>query len=165
LIAENDVAIVMFSSADENVFTGNNFVENLSPMHVIGRSTTTRWSEDGRGNFWGNYDGYDLDVDGIGDVPHKVQNVFEFMEGNYPRLRLYLNSAAAQALALAEKTFPVLKSSREIDRAPLSRPSPLRFPFESEKARPSADAAVMFASLALSVAASWVTYKLRRHHA
>jgi nitrous oxidase accessory protein len=165
VIAENDVAILMFSSADKNVFTGNNFVENLSPLHVIGRSTTTRWSEDGRGNYWGNYDGYDLDADGIGDVPHKVQNVFEYMEGNHPRLRLYLNSPAAQALALAEKTFPVLKTSREIDGAPLSKPTPLRFPFESEKNRRSARLPVMLASLAISVAASWFMYRLRRHHA
>src|SRR5262249_21761154 len=119
VIAENDVALQMFSSADENVFTSNNFVANLSPLALIGKNTTTRWQENGRGNYWSDYDGYDLDGDGIGDVPHKVQNIFEYMEGNYPRLRIYLDSPAAQALATAEKTFPVLKSSGEADRAPI----------------------------------------------
>lgn len=121
LIAENDVAMQMFSSADENVFSDNNFIENLSPLHLIGKRTTTRWEQNGRGNFWSDYEGYDLDGDGIGDVPHKIQNVFEYLEGNYPRLRLYLNSPAAQALAVAEKTFPVIQGSPEVDRAPLMK--------------------------------------------
>src|SRR5215475_7191967 len=40
VIAENDVALQMFSSADANTFTSNNFVDNLSPLRLIGRSTT-----------------------------------------------------------------------------------------------------------------------------
>jgi len=49
-IANNDVALQMFSSSDANVFTENNFIDNLSPLQLIGRSTTTKWSENGRGN-------------------------------------------------------------------------------------------------------------------
>ena len=161
-IAENDVAIEMFSSAEGNVFTGNTFVQNLSPLQVIGRSTNTRWSENGRGNFWGDYQGYDFDGDGIGDVAHKVQNVFEYMEGNYPRLRLYLNSPAAQALAVAEKTFPVLRGSSEIDNAPLSKAVAIKFPFDNEKARQSSRAPLMIASLSMCLASAWVTFRLQR---
>ena len=61
---------------------------------------------EGRGNFWSDYDGYDLNEDGRGDVPVKIQNVFEYLEGNHPRLRLFLDSPAARAMAVAEKTFP-----------------------------------------------------------
>ena len=68
-IANNDVAMQIFSSSDANIFTENNFVNNLSPLQLIGRGTTTRWSENGRGNFWSDYDGYDLNEDGRGDVP------------------------------------------------------------------------------------------------
>ena len=133
IIAENDVALQIFSSVDENVFSGNNFVENLSPLQLIGKRTTTRWSQDGRGNYWSDYDGYDLDGDGVGDVPHKVQNVFEYMEGNYPRLRLYLHSPAAQGLAMAEKAFPIVKGSPEVDPAPLMKAVRLPFPFDQAK--------------------------------
>jgi nitrous oxidase accessory protein len=121
VIAENDVAMQIFSSADQNVFAGNNFIENLSPLYLVGKSSSTRWQENGRGNYWSDYDGYDLDGDGVGDVAHRVQNVFEYLEGNFPRLRLYLTSAAAQALATAEKTFPIIKGSAETDTAPLIR--------------------------------------------
>ncbi len=122
LIAENDVALQMFSSADTNLFIQNNFVDNLSPLQLIGRTTTTRFEDAGRGNYWSNYEGYDLDADRIGDIPHKIQNVFEYMEGNYPRLRLYLESPAAQAIGMAEKLMPMVRRSSLVDSAPLMKP-------------------------------------------
>jgi len=122
LIAANDTAIQVFTSAAENIFQRNNFVDNLSPIQVIGKNTTTHWSHEGVGNYWSDYNGYDLDADGIGDVPFKIQNIFQHLEGNYPRLRIYLFSPASQALALAEKTFPVIEGSRELDFYPLMKP-------------------------------------------
>lgn len=135
VIAQNDVAIQMFSNSDDNVFTENNFVDNLSMLQLVGKSTTTKWSENGRGNFWSGYDGYDMNEDGHGDVPQRVQDVFEYLEGNYPRLQIYLDSPAAKALAVAERTFPVLKGSQEIDSAPLMRAIDLRYPFVVEKSK------------------------------
>lgn len=151
-IAGNDVALQMFSSADENTFTGNNFVQNLSPLQLIGRASTTRWTLDGRGNYWSNYEGYDLNGDGIGDVPHRIQNLFEYMEGNHPRLRIYLESPSAHALALAEKAFPIARLSREVDRAPLVAPRPLRYPFEPRRPNALAGAATGVLSLAMFIA-------------
>lgn len=133
VIAENDLAIQMFSNSEANVFTENNFIGNLSPLWLIGKSTTTRWSDGGRGNFWSNYDGYDLDGDGTGDVRHKVQNVFEYMEGQHPRLRIYLNSPASQALAAAEKNFPIFKGSDVSDPSPLMKAVALSYPFEPQR--------------------------------
>lgn len=133
VVAQNDVAIQMFSNSDDNIFTENNFVDNLSTLQLIGKSTTTKWSENGRGNFWSGYDGYDMNEDGRGDVPQQVQDVFEYLAGNHPRLQIYLDSPAAKALSVAERTFPVLKSSHEIDSAPLMRAVDLRYPFAAEK--------------------------------
>ena len=146
-IANNDVALQMFSSSDANFFTENNFIGNLSPLQLIGRSTTTKWSENGRGNFWSDYDGYDLNEDGCGDVPLKIQNVFEYMEGNHPRLRLYLDSPAARALAVAEKTFPILRGSSEIDEAPLMKPIALSYPFATEQPAGRMHVGLMLGSL------------------
>lgn len=126
LIAENDVALEMFSSATANVFARNNFIKNLSPIKLIGKSTNNAWSAGGRGNYWSEYAGYDLDGDGIGDVPFKIQNLFEHLEGNYPRLRLYFDSPGAQVLAQAEHSFPILESSREADPHPLMKPVVIR---------------------------------------
>jgi nitrous oxidase accessory protein len=125
LIAGNDVALQVFSSAEANTFESNNFIANLSPLQIVGRSTTTHWNGAKAGNYWSDYEGYDLDADGIGDIPYKIQNVFEHMEGNYPRLRVYLLSPASQALALAETGFPIIEGSREFDHRPLMHPVPL----------------------------------------
>jgi nitrous oxidase accessory protein len=163
VIAENDVALQVFSSADQNLFSENNFVENLSPLRLIGRRTNTLWAEGRRGNYWSDYDGYDLDGNGVGDVPHKVQNVFEYLEGNYPRLRLYLNSPAAQALALAEKTLPIVKGSSEVDPAPLVKAMVLQFPFEQSSPNRPAQALLGITSLAmLSIAIATITRRQRR---
>ena len=133
VIAQNDVAMQMFSNSDDNVFTENNFVDNLTILQLIGKSTTTKWSENGRGNFWSGYDGYDMNEDGRGDVPQRVQDIFEYIQGNHPRLQIYLDSPAAKALAVAERTFPVLKGSKEIDGAPLMRAVDLRYPFTGDQ--------------------------------
>lgn len=121
-IAENDVAMQIFSSAEQNTFTQNNFINNLSPLQIVGKSGLTAWQSADAGNYWSDYDGYDLDGDGLGDVPHRICNVFEYLEGNYPRLRIYLNSPAAQSIVVAEKSFPILKGSNEFDPRPLIRP-------------------------------------------
>lgn len=154
-IAGNDIAIQAFSSAERDTFTRNNFVHNLSPFQLIGKVTDIRWSEGGAGNYWSAYDGYDLNADGIGDVPFKIQNLFERLEANYPRLRVYLFSPASQALAASERSFPVLEGPLTADPAPLMRPLPLavRQPERpAQSAGSLAAAAVSFIMVALSVA-------------
>ncbi len=158
VIAENDVAMQMFTNSTGNLFTENNFVENLSPLRLIGKRADTRWQADGRGNYWSDYEGYDLDGEGIGDAPHKIQNVFQYLEGNYPRLRLYLSSPAAQALATAEKTFPIVRGSMEADAAPLIKPVALHYPFGQSAPKRSTQAllgVVSLAMLGVAVAAIW----------
>ena len=164
VIAQNDVAMQMFSNSDDNVFTENNFVDNLTMLQLIGKSTTTKWSENGRGNFWSGYDGYDMNQDGRGDVVQRVQDVFEYIEGNHPRLRIYLESPAAQALAVAERTFPILKGSQEIDSAPLMRAVDLRYPFVSEGREPGFGLLPTFIALVMFIGALAIMWKGQRGH-
>ncbi len=122
LISGNDTALEMFSSSEGNEFTENNFIANLAPIRVIGSTTSTRWSAAGRGNYWSEYDGYDMNGDGIGDVPFQIRNLYEKLEAHHPRLRLYFQSPAAQALVAAERAFPIMRSASEADPHPLMRP-------------------------------------------
>jgi len=127
VVAQNNVALQMFANSTSNVFTENNFVDNLSPLTIVGKATGSIWNAGGRGNYWSTYDGYDLDHDGIGDVPMKIENVFNYLEGRQPNLRLYLYSPASQALAATTKAFPIIDINHETDNRPLMRPVPMRF--------------------------------------
>ena len=164
-IANNDVAIQMFSSSAGNLFTENNFIDNLSPLQLIGRNTNTRWSENGRGNFWSDYDGYDLNDDGRGDVAQTIQNVFEYLEGNYPRLRIYLDSPAATAMAVAEKSFPILRGSGEFDDAPLMKPITLRYEFADARLIRRSNAGLMMSSIVLVIGAGMILWRNQRFRA
>lgn len=119
LIARNDVALEIFQNSDGNVFTRNAFIDNLSPIQIIGKRTGGRWSENGAGNYWSGYDGYDLDGDRVGDVPMKIQDVFQYVIARNQNLRLYLYSPAAQALGAATKAFPIFAVNQESDPFPL----------------------------------------------
>ena len=137
LVANNDTAIEIFANSDKNEFTRNNFVANLTPIRVIGRATTTRWSSGGHGNYWSDYDGYDLDGNGIGDVPFHIRNLYERMESRFPRLRLYFDSPAARALVAAERAFPIMRASVERDEHPLMKPVVLPVSIDDTARTPS----------------------------
>jgi nitrous oxidase accessory protein len=122
IIAQNDVALEMFQNSNDNLIARNNFIDNLSPLVIVGKRTGTHWESEGRGNYWNTYDGYDLDGDGVGDVPMEIQNVFQYLEGRNPSVRLFLYSPASQALAGAAAAFPIIRINEEHDTRPLMHP-------------------------------------------
>lgn len=121
LIAYNDSGIVMFGNCDSNDFSRNDYIENLTTLLANGKPRAN-WNADGRGSYYSNYRGYDADGDGIGDSPHKLQDAFQYLTGGHPILRLYLSSAAADSMVLAEQSFPVLPSSPYYDELPSMAP-------------------------------------------
>ncbi len=150
LISANNLAMQIFHSASNNAFENNNFVENLSPIEVIGGHTDNKWNG-AVGNYWSDYEGYDLDGDGIGDVPHTIYNAFNQMEGDFPRLRIYLYSPAAKALEIAERSFPVFRHSPETDEHPRMTPASVSFDF-SKTGTPVRQRSLAVACPALAVA-------------
>ncbi len=118
-IVGNDIAVHINASCEENKLFSNNFLENLSGLVVDAKGYPNYWSDEGRGNYWTDYHGYDLDGNQIGDYAHKLQSVFEFLEVDYPEVRLYLFSPAAQALEMAERTFPIMLVTDKEDPFPL----------------------------------------------
>ncbi|MEO8167399.1 MAG: nitrous oxide reductase family maturation protein NosD, partial [bacterium] len=90
VLAQNDIALQMFQNSVNNTFSENNFIDNLNPLAIIGKRTESRWNDSEFGNYWSSYDGYDLNGDGIGDIPMKIQNVFQYLEGQNANVRVYL---------------------------------------------------------------------------
>ena len=121
-IVDNDLAIQLNGDGGDNVIARNNFINNLSELLLDVGVSEVEWEISEGGNYWTGYSGYDLDGDGIGDHPHTIQNVFQVLESDYPEVRFYLFSLAAETLEMAERALPILKLGRSQDHAPSMRP-------------------------------------------
>ena len=110
------------------VYTDNVFQENHEQMTVSGSGNlvNNRWSQAGRGNYWSDYAGFDVDANGVGDLPYRVQSLYEDLLQSYPELRLFQLSPATQALDLAAQAFPIFQpAAKLVDEHPLTAPPPL----------------------------------------
>ncbi len=121
-VVENDLAIQLNGGSDGNVFVRNNFINNLSDLLLDVSDIETSWGDGDGGNYWSDYDGYDLDGDGLGDKPFSIQNTFQIMESSTPEIRFYLLSPAAMILEIAENALPILNLGDAQDPAPFMRP-------------------------------------------
>lgn len=117
LIAVSDAAIVLYASGSKNVFRDNAFVANLTPLELIGRHTDTTFD----GNFWSDADEPDLDGDGFRDRPFRIVSVFDHFRSRTTASDMLSRGPAARALAVAERTFPVLASINVADAHPRVR--------------------------------------------
>ncbi len=121
IIAESDVALVLYDSTHDLRFEGNSFVANLSPLQLVGRRTDTVFA----GNYWSDHEVRDLDGDGIADTPYRLSNVFDHLRGNLVAADLFAQGLAGRVLGAAEETFPVLDPVPVVDTRPLAHPPAL----------------------------------------
>jgi nitrous oxidase accessory protein len=128
VVGGNDVGVTLQPSVERVLFAGNVFVANRLQVEMLGRSSRgeqNRWSENGRGNYWSDYVGFDADGDGVGDTPYKVEAFFEDLAGRYPAVGLLRLGPAEQALESAARAFPVVKPRpTATDDHPLIAPPP-----------------------------------------
>jgi nitrous oxidase accessory protein len=105
------------------VITGNSLLANT--FDASGGATPGAYAlcRDGRGNYWGAAasDGYDLDGDGVLDVPPAAAAPLAELALTHEGLRPLLDSPAARAMAWAERTFPVFATAGAVDSCPLAR--------------------------------------------
>jgi nitrous oxidase accessory protein len=137
VIAESDVALVLYDSNTRLRFEGNSFIANLSPLQLVGRRTDTVV----RGNYWSDHGQPDLDGDGIADRPYRLSSAFDHLRGNLTAADLFAGGLTARALGVAERTFPVLDLVPVVDEGPLARPPVLdAVPAEASDAAPGPSA-------------------------
>ncbi len=120
-IAYNDVGLMGLPSVKRNIFQDNSFLENYQQVSVQGRGNLLGnvWNQDGIGNYWSDYVGYDADHDGLGDTPYRAEKLFESMTDREPALKLFAFNPASQSIDLAASAFPALRPDpKVIDEAP-----------------------------------------------
>jgi len=116
----NGWAVRLDASTVDGQLTGNNFIGNTFDVASNSQDPSTVLS----GNYWDGYRGYDLNRDGIGDVPfHPVRLFSMIVEQNEPALIL-LRSAFIGLLDAAERVLPVLTPKLLADASPAMRRVP-----------------------------------------
>lgn len=99
--------VTFHSSERRNAFLDNTFQANQVQVAVEGRGTARDvvW----RGNYFDDYQGYDLNGDGTGDVPYELRDLSERLVANHPRLAFFRGTIAFALLDVAARAFPLLE--------------------------------------------------------
>jgi nitrous oxidase accessory protein len=100
---------------------GNSFINNPTQVKYVS-NTKQEWSLDGRGNYWSNYLGWDMDNDGIGDAIFEPNDGIDKLVWQYPEMKMIMDSPAILILRWVQKQFPVLKPPGVKDSHPLMSP-------------------------------------------
>jgi nitrous oxidase accessory protein len=74
------------------------------------------------GNYWSEYSGYDLNKDGIGDVPHRPVKLFSYVVNRTPETLVLLRSLFVDIINFSEKVSPVFTPDNLLDNKPIMRP-------------------------------------------
>ena len=112
VIAGNEVGLALQRTAALTVI-GNDIADNLTDVRALGSelSPAMVWSRDGRGNFWGQYRGYDADGDGVGDVSYAVHDAMDAIVRREPSVQAFLYTPAHLAIEAAVRMFPLYRQA------------------------------------------------------
>jgi nitrous oxidase accessory protein len=125
LIANNEQGMKIWAGTRRNTIEGNLIIGNREQVFYVGAEDQV-WGENGRGNYWGDYIGWDHDGDGIGDRPHRVDSFKARLLYRFPAAVLLLHSPALEMLSHLSERLPLLRTPTIVDRAPLLDDAALR---------------------------------------
>jgi nitrous oxidase accessory protein len=114
---QNGWAIKIMANSTMNIFHNNNFEDNAFDVITSGEVNENNFDH----NYWSAYKGYDLNYDGIGDVPYHPVSLFSFIVNEQPPSIILMRSIFIQILNVAEKALPVLTPVTLVDNEPLMR--------------------------------------------
>ncbi|WP_224484919.1 nitrous oxide reductase family maturation protein NosD [Robertkochia aurantiaca] len=113
----NGWALKVLGACYTNTFTKNNFLSNSFDLSYNSRMNDNSFHK----NYWSDYTGYDLDEDGIGDVPYRPVKLFSYIVNNTPETIILLRSLFVDIIDFSEKVSPVFTPDNLLDNAPLIR--------------------------------------------
>ena len=114
---ENGWAIKLQANCDDNTFEKNNFIANSFDMGTNGTMTLNTI----KGNYWDKYGGYDLDKDGVGDVPFHPVSLYSMIVEKMPTSVMLWRSFLVYLLDKAEKVIPVVTPENLKDETPVMK--------------------------------------------
>lgn len=113
----NGWAVKISGACYENVFVHNNFLHNSFDLSYNSQLNDNKFEE----NYWSEYVGYDLDKDGIGDVPFRPVKLFSYIVNKTPETIVLLRSLFVDIINFSEKVSPVFTPDALKDNFPLMK--------------------------------------------
>jgi nitrous oxidase accessory protein len=114
----NGTAIDIKGNCLDNRIVANNFLANTFEVVTNSKHNNNEFNA----NYWSGYLGYDLDHNGVGDVPYRPVNLFAKITHEIPAATMLLHSNIIDLLEIGEKTFPRLIPLDLTDSMPRMRP-------------------------------------------
>ncbi|MEO1031828.1 MAG: nitrous oxide reductase family maturation protein NosD, partial [Bacteroidota bacterium] len=111
----NGYAIKVHGACYDNIYSRNNFLYNSFDLSYSGKLNSNKFEN----NYWSNYTGYDLDKDGIGDIPYRPVKLFSYLVNRTPESIVLLRSLFIDIIDFSEKVSPVFTPENLIDNQPL----------------------------------------------
>jgi len=111
----NGWAVKIRGACYENIFTSNNFTNNSFDLSYNSKLNDNNFDN----NYWSQYAGYDLDKDGIGDVPYRPVKLFSYIVNRTPETIVLLRSLFVDIINFSEKVSPVFTPDDLLDKNPL----------------------------------------------
>nr|WP_321228425.1 nitrous oxide reductase family maturation protein NosD [uncultured Psychroserpens sp.] len=113
--SNNGWAIKVKGACYANTFTENNFLYNSFDIAYNSNVNDNVFDK----NYWSNYTGYDLDKNGIGDVPYRPVKLFSYIVNRTPETIILLRSMFIDIIDFSEKVSPVFTPDDLLDNNPL----------------------------------------------
>jgi nitrous oxidase accessory protein len=109
---------IHFTGSEGDVFSGNTFLANRTQVKYVG-TRHIELSAAGRGNYWSDNPGFDLNNDGIADQPYRPNDMVDQLLWKHPLAKLLINTPAMELLRWTQAEFPAVYPGGVVDSAPL----------------------------------------------
>jgi nitrous oxidase accessory protein len=128
LIRLGDAGVVFHSSEVRDTFLANDFRDLQASVRVegCGDALGVVW----RGNYFDDYAGYDLDGDGVGDLPYEFRSLTSELTARVPALAFFHGTPALSLVEAISRVVPLFEP-----RLILVDPAPRVAPHEEKRAR------------------------------
>ncbi|MHA6280572.1 nitrous oxide reductase family maturation protein NosD [Salinimicrobium sp. CAU 1759] len=113
----NGYAVRIRGACYKNSFQRNNFIANSFDVAYTGNINENEFLR----NYWSEYTGYDLNKDGIGDVPYRPVKLFSYLVNTTPEAIILLRGMFIGLLDFSEKVSPVFTPAELVDPQPQLR--------------------------------------------
>ena len=110
----NGWAIKVRGACYTNQFTENNFLYNSFDIAYNSKVNDNIFDR----NYWSSYTGYDLEKDGVGDVPYRPVKLFSYIVNRTPETIILMRSMFIDIIDFSEKVSPVFTPDNLLDNNP-----------------------------------------------